>query len=60
MKPCPECGSTDREEEPGEFALLGVTQGQIQLHTDAPDTTVAVVRVTVCKGCGYVTLHESA
>ncbi len=41
MKPCPECGSTARRQEPGEFALIGITGGVIQLHTDAPNTTVA-------------------
>ena len=59
MKPCPECGSTERKQEPGEFALLGITGGRIQLHTDAPNTTVFAVRASVCGGCGLVTLHEA-
>ena len=66
MEPCPECGGTDRTEEPGEYALIGLTAGRIsltagrlRLRTDAPKPKAVVVRVTVCNGCRYVALHES-
>jgi hypothetical protein len=58
-KPCAECGKTDRTEEPGEYALLKLTQGRLQLHLDKPGTTASVVRVTTCNNCGLVTLHEA-
>jgi hypothetical protein len=58
-KPCPECESTDRKQEPGEYALLGLTAGRLQLHTDAPKTTAVIVRATVCANCAYVALYET-
>ena len=56
---CPECKGNARQEEPGEYALINITDGRIQLHTDAPETKVFAVRATVCQNCRYVTLHES-
>jgi hypothetical protein len=58
--PCPECEGNARQEEPGEYAMVQITDGRIQLHTDTPDTTVFVVRAQVCMDCGYVTLYATA
>jgi hypothetical protein len=55
---CPECGETARKREHGEFALIGITDGRIQLHTDKPETPVLAVRAEICVGCSRVTLYE--
>jgi predicted nucleic-acid-binding Zn-ribbon protein len=49
-KPCPECGSTDRTQEPGQYTLqqAGGQEG------------AAVVRALVCGNCGYTALYRSA
>jgi hypothetical protein len=39
--------------------MIQITDGRIQLHTDAPNTTVFVVRAQVCGDCGYVTLYSA-
>jgi len=57
-KPCPECGSTDRKKESGEYALIKLTQGRLQLHVDAPRTEAIIARATVCTACRYVALYE--
>jgi hypothetical protein len=57
-KPCPECGSTDRKEESGEYALIKLSQGRLQLHTEAPRTEAIIARATVCANCSYVALYE--
>jgi hypothetical protein len=59
MQTCPECSSTDRKDEPGEFALLGLTGGKLQLDLDRPNNLMVVVKVTTCQSCGHVALHES-
>lgn len=58
-KPCAECGGTSRTQESGEYALIKLTGGALQLHVDEPRTTASVVRVTICDSCGLVTLHEA-
>jgi hypothetical protein len=58
--PCPECKGNMRREEQGEYAMIKLTDGRIQLHTDAPNTVAFVVRPEVCMDCGYVTLYEAA
>jgi predicted nucleic-acid-binding Zn-ribbon protein len=57
--PCPECGGNARQEESGEYAMVQVTDGRIQLHTDAPNTVAFVVRAEACMDCGYVTLYSA-
>jgi hypothetical protein len=57
-KPCTECGGTSHTKEPGEYALLKLTQGKLELHVDHPGTTASVVQVTICDRCGLVTLHS--
>ncbi len=54
---CPECGSTDRKQEPGEFALLQLTQGRLKIDLETANSAV-VVRVTTCGNCGLVSLQE--
>jgi hypothetical protein len=56
--PCPECGSTDRKEEPGEYALIKLTEGRLKLHTEAPRTEAIIARATVCADCSHVALYE--
>jgi hypothetical protein len=58
-KACPECGSTDRRDEQGEFALVQLTSGRMQLHIDRPNTQALVVRALTCGDCGHVAFfHE--
>ena len=59
MNRCPECGGTEHRHEPGEYALIGLTNGQIQLHLDKPVNTAVVVTVDVCANCGRVSLHNA-
>ena len=56
MDPCPQCGSTDRKQEPGEYALIKLAS--LELHVDKPATTALVVEATVCKSCANVTLRD--
>lgn len=58
-KPCPECEGTQRKQEPGEYALLGLKAGRLQIDPNTSNHTAVVVRATVCQGCGYVALYEA-
>lgn len=59
MKPCPACGSTKGKQEPGEYALLQLTQGRLKIDLDSSDNTAVVVRAITCGECGYVALYET-
>jgi predicted nucleic-acid-binding Zn-ribbon protein len=48
-KACPECGSTNRTIEPGEYSLTHLTGG---------NNTAIDVRALVCRNCGYTALFE--
>jgi RNA polymerase subunit RPABC4/transcription elongation factor Spt4 len=58
MYPCPKCASTDLKQESGEYALIALTAGRLQLDLKS-GTSAVVVRVTVCRNCSNVTLEES-
>ena len=49
QKPCPECGSTDRTQEPGEYTL----------QQQGAESGVSV-RVLVCGNCGYTALYRAS
>ena len=60
MKNCPACDSkASARQEPGEYAVLALTQGRLQIHLDAAENMAVVVRAHVCNNCGYVSLYES-
>ena len=59
MKACPACGKSEGRQEPGEYALLALTQGRLELNLDLANNTAVVVRAVVCNNCGYVALYES-
>jgi predicted nucleic-acid-binding Zn-ribbon protein len=50
QKPCPECGSTNRTQQPGEYTL--------QPTSGAQEGAVAV-RALVCGNCGYTALYRA-
>jgi len=49
-KACPECSSTNRTNEPGEYSLTQLTGG---------NNTTLEVRALVCGNCGYTALFAS-
>jgi hypothetical protein len=63
-RPCPECGSTEREKETGQYALMGLKGGRgrrvLQIDPNTANHTAVVVQATVCQGCGHVALYEAA
>jgi hypothetical protein len=60
MKACPACNSTEGKQEPGEYALLQLTQGKLTLDVSRPNNSAVVVRATTCGKCGFVALYEAA
>jgi hypothetical protein len=67
IEPCPECGSSDRKQEPGEYALMALTGERraggahvLQIDPNTANHTAVVVQATVCQGCGHVALYEAA
>lgn len=59
MKPCPECGSTDRQYEDGTYALLQVS-GVSTITLDAtggkPTLDGFTCRILVCRSCSAIAL----
>lgn len=58
QKPCPECSSTERKQEPGEYALIRLKGKRLELDMTSGGYAL-VVRAAICQGCGYVLLQES-
>lgn len=59
-KTCPACGGTSSRQEPGEYALMALTQGRLELNLDVAQNAAVVVRAVVCNDCRHVALYESS
>jgi hypothetical protein len=65
MRPCPECGSSDREPHENHFTLIQVTTptptaaGQIVI-TENQQIAGYSCRLLICNNCGHVALFTTA
>jgi hypothetical protein len=61
-KRCAECGGTNLQDEPGQYALLQLKNGNLEIDARSPamKTMALVVQARICADCNRIAFFKVA